>query len=170
MAWKRPLGTGCGNSQAGKREAILQGLKQQLLTEPPPAKRVRQRYVQATEFEIGDVVSYRLRSVRLALLKVLDHHVDKGGRLAVIEVLDWIGDDPHDRGTIAKLRPRQPTTAGARVTGRFIIARWSKTDYPSECLAVVARSIGVDSTYSGGTGIDWWKRLDDRLSNGFALD
>jgi hypothetical protein len=164
--WERDAGP----IQARKREVVLQRLKQQLLTEPPPPKRVPRRYIEATEFDIGDVVSYRLRSGRLALLKVVDHHVDKGGRLPVVDVLDWIGDEPPERGTIARLGARLPTTADARVTGRFIIARWSKTDYPLERLAIVARSIRVDSRHTGGIGIDWWKRLDDRLRNGFGLD
>jgi hypothetical protein len=48
------------SEQARKRRTVLESLRLQLLTEPPPPKRVPQRYVQTTEFNIGDVVRYRL--------------------------------------------------------------------------------------------------------------
>lgn len=61
------------------------------------------------------------------------------------------------------------------------MARWSKTDYStsrtalkdrdSERLAIVARSVTVDSRHTGAIGIDWWKRLDDdRLRHAFSLE
>jgi hypothetical protein len=66
---------------------------------------------------------------------------------------------------------KQPTTFDARITPRFIMARWSKTDYSTERLAIVARSVTVDSRHTGAIGIDWWKRLDDdRLRHAFSLE
>jgi hypothetical protein len=96
--------------------------------------------------------------------------VDNGGRLPVVELLDWVGDEVPARETLSKLNAKLPTTSDARITPRVILARWSKTDYPTERLAVVARSVPVGPEHRGGIGVDWWTRVDERLRNGVNLD
>ena len=75
-----------------KREALLGRLKEQLLTPPPAPKRVPKRFRQSCDWAVGEVVAYRLTSGRIAVLRVIGHHEDRGGRYPVCELLEWNGE------------------------------------------------------------------------------
>lgn len=76
-----------------KRSTVLIQLEERLRTDPPPPRKVPRRFVPDNQWAVGEVLSFRLLSGRYALFRVIGHHRDKGGRHAVCEVLDWIGDD-----------------------------------------------------------------------------
>jgi len=89
-----------------KRAAVLAKVRDQLLTPPPPPKRVATRIVATTTWEVGDVIAFRLLSGRQTLLRVIDLRDDKGGRIAVCELLDWIGEEIPPVGDIDRLGVR----------------------------------------------------------------
>ena len=76
------------------RDVVLAKLREQLLSAPPSPKRVAKRIRAANNWEIGEIVAFQLLSGRWTALRVIGHHEDKGGRSAVCEPLDWIGDAP----------------------------------------------------------------------------
>lgn len=76
-----------------KRSTVLIQLEERLRTDAPPPRKVPRRFVANNQWTVGEVLSFRLSSGRFALFRVIGHHIDKGGRHAVCEVLDWIGDD-----------------------------------------------------------------------------
>jgi hypothetical protein len=79
-----------------KREAVLDKLATKLKSAAPPPKRIPKPFVAANDWRIGEVVAFRLRSGKFTLLRVLGHNVDKGGKSAVCELLDWVGAEPQD--------------------------------------------------------------------------
>jgi hypothetical protein len=48
-------------------------------------------------------VGFQLKSGRWCLLRVIGHHKDKGGRHAVCELLDWVGQDFPSAEQVAEL-------------------------------------------------------------------
>lgn len=76
-----------------KRSTVLLQLEERLRTDPPTPKRVPKPFVANNPWTVGEVLSFRLASGRLALFRVVGHHSDTGGRHAVCEILDWIGTE-----------------------------------------------------------------------------
>lgn len=90
-----------------KRLAVLQRVETDLRSPAPPAKRLQAPFVAANDWTTGEVVAFRLSSGLWTLFRVIGHHVDKGGRHAVCEPLDWLGPSPPDSATIVIL-PLRP--------------------------------------------------------------
>jgi hypothetical protein len=76
-----------------KRQTVLADLRETLLSPQPPEKRVRRRFRNTCEWEIGELIGYRLQSGNLAVFRVIGYHVDLGGTSPILELLDWIGGD-----------------------------------------------------------------------------
>jgi hypothetical protein len=59
------------------------------------------------KFSPGDIVAYRIDDGRSLALRVVGHAADaeSGDKVAVMEVVDWIGMDLPDEQTIATLPP-----------------------------------------------------------------
>jgi len=71
-----------------KREAVLEKLKQTLLSEQPAAKPVKKRPVNITPYKIGEVFYYQHTNEKFYLFLVYRHHTDKGGTYACAQQLD----------------------------------------------------------------------------------
>jgi Domain of unknown function (DUF4259) len=101
-----------------KRAAILEKLREQLLSPQPPAKRVARTIKGANDWAVGEVVGLQLKSGNWTLLRVIGHHEDKGGRHAVCELLDWVGQEFPLAGQIAKLPIKRESTPSG--TSQFL--------------------------------------------------
>lgn len=75
-----------------KRAIVLEKLRGELLSQPPEPKRVPRRIKEANDWDIGEMIAFQLNSGRWTLMRVIGHHEDKGGRSAICEIIDWIGD------------------------------------------------------------------------------
>jgi hypothetical protein len=63
-------------------------------------------------WEPGSVVAFRRTDGRWLLLRVVatqGRHGVGGGRLGIVEILDWIGDSVPTRARVSGLRPARPT-------------------------------------------------------------
>jgi len=89
-----------------KRARVLDNLREKLLSPPPPPKRVPRSVRSATMWMVGEVIAFRLASARWALMRVIGHHTDNGGRFAICELLDWVGDTIPSHDVIARLSVR----------------------------------------------------------------
>ncbi|HSE31027.1 MAG TPA: hypothetical protein VLA93_05585 [Pyrinomonadaceae bacterium] len=67
-----------------KRERVLAKLRTKLLSPPPPPKAVAKRIKSANEWQIGEVIAFRLMSGRWVLLRVIGHHEDRGGQVSCV--------------------------------------------------------------------------------------
>lgn len=86
-----------------KRAAVLEKVREQLVSPQPPPKRVSRTIKGANDWAVGEVVGLQLKSGGWTLLRVIGHHEDKGGRHAVCELLDWVGDEFPSAEQVAKL-------------------------------------------------------------------
>jgi hypothetical protein len=150
-----------------KRAAVLAKVRDQLLTPPPPPKRVARRIVETTTWEIGDVIAFRLRSGRQTLLRVIGHHEDNGGRSAVCELLDWIGEDIPPVADIDRLGVRfQP--------GRNPISAFMLSQPRRQADRARVAPTGLRSTPSrsrmGITAVFVWPHVDRLVLEYFGVD
>lgn len=86
-----------------KRAAVLEKVREQLVSPQPPPKRVPRSIKGANDWSVGEVVGLQLKSGRWTLIRVIGHHEDKGGRHAVCELLDWVGEDFPSAEQVPKL-------------------------------------------------------------------
>jgi hypothetical protein len=93
-----------------KRAAVLEKVREQLLSPQPPPKRVIRTIKGANDWAIGEVVGLRLKSEKWTLLRVIGHHEDKGGRHAVCELLDWVGEEFPSAQQVARLPIKREDT------------------------------------------------------------
>ncbi len=60
---------------------------------PPPEKQLRRRFKATCDWQVGELIAFRLRSGRQAIFRVIGHHTDRGGTFPIVEVLDWCGTE-----------------------------------------------------------------------------
>lgn len=77
-----------------KRQKVLEALRVRLLSAPPAARKVPKAFVNSTDWEMGEVIEYRLLSGSNILFRVIGYHSDAGGTCPVCELLDWVGTNP----------------------------------------------------------------------------
>lgn len=75
------------------RRAALQKLRLQITSPQPVAKNVRKRILESCDWPVGALISYRLITGNLAILRVIGYHSDKGGTSPICELLDWTGTE-----------------------------------------------------------------------------
>jgi len=75
-----------------KREVVLAKTREELLSVPPPAKRIPRTIKESNDWQIGELIGFKLLSGRWTPFRVIGHHTDKGGRFAICEILDWVDD------------------------------------------------------------------------------
>jgi len=122
------------------RRQVLDNLRRQLESPPPPAKKIRKVYRSTCDWEVGEIIAYRLRSGRLLLLRVLGLRVDRGGVMPTCEALDWVGEAVPPPKVLKRL-PVKP----------------SRTERTEEELALLGVTPeGLRRLYGlKGAGLDW---------------
>src|SRR5260370_28264543 len=119
-----------------KRNAVLAKLEEQLRSPQPAEKRIPKRFRDRCDWEVGEVIGYRLRSGQWSLLRVIDYHCDKGGTYPICEQLDWVGAEIPPREVLRSLPVRRtgPNSIDGRPNGviRFTIGRTSERELPKE--------------------------------------
>ena len=122
-----------------KRSAVLHQLASRLQSAPPSAKRIAKRHVAANDWEVGELVAYRLISDAWTLFRVIGHHADKGGRHAVCEPLCWTGAEPPDPAHLPTLEVRPPSSPWA--SKQFLLAEPRRKEDAARFVRTGARSI-----------------------------
>ena len=80
-----------GTKDYAKRKAALDKLRTQITSPQPAAKKVRHQVKCECDWQIGEMVAYRLLSGHSIVFRVIKHHTDKGGTYPICELLDWVG-------------------------------------------------------------------------------
>ena len=91
---------------------------QKLQSAPPAPKQVARAIKSLNEWKTGEVIGFRLLSDRWVLLRVIGHHEDRGGKSAVCELLNWIGESMNSLPPIDQLTIR--TEAAATKISQFL--------------------------------------------------
>lgn len=147
-----------------KRKLVLERLRLQLTSPQPPEKRIPKRFRDSNEWQVGDLVAYRLLSGRFVILRTIGHHTDKGGTGPICELLDWRGDQiPNSLETLG-IR----MGSGVRPITQFLIGRTRAKERPNDRL----RLLGVNlkpSQDPGGFTVLLWRWFDKTLKEEFGF-
>ncbi len=150
----------------GKRAAVLEKTRAQLLSPQPPPKRAPRRIKAANDWLIGEVIGLRLPSGNWTLIRVIDHHSDKGGRFAVCELLDWVGDTMPPAANVAQLSLKK------MIPPRTGIAQFMFPEPRKQQDQARLRRLGIISAPAqkrGNMVVMSWTRFDGFLQEWFGL-
>jgi len=147
-----------------KREAVLENLHTQLNSTQPAQKRIRKSYKNTCEWDIGEVVSYRLLSGKLVLFSVTGFHTDKGGTSPIFEFLDWIGDDVPSEEKIRELGVRSKQFGNTQ----FMIGRLYEKELPRDRVHGLGIMLKPAQKPMGFT-VFLWRNLDDGLKAAYGV-
>jgi hypothetical protein len=153
-----------------KRASVLKKLRLQLAARQPPPKRISKRFRSTCDWVVGEVIAYRLRSGRVVLLRVLEHHVDRGGVSPICEVLDYLGRDVPVRKVIMAARPKTflKMTDG---NGTMLMCATSAREFPRDRIVRtgVVNAPKRSKRRSFGTAVVLWRQMDESLREFFGL-
>lgn len=150
-----------------KRKAVLAHLWQKLESPQPPEKVVRKRYVDSTDWNIGDVYRFRLRSGLLVWLHVIGFHQDNGGRMPVCEVLEWTGEkipsklELEKTGFVSAKEPHQGLS-------QFLFGSLGPKDFPKDRISLVIKGVKPKQK-TGGYAAILWRLIDRQFDELFGL-
>ena len=162
---------GDDESQRRRRSAVLVKAKQELQAPQPPPKPIRKRFRDQCDWDVGEVVAYRLPSSDWIALVVVAHHTDQGGTSPIMKMLNWRGN-------------ARPVEAAIRAAGFRDPRLHPDSDYvpPSQFMigAVSAREMPVNRIERLGVKISpppaeqihtviLWRGLDAYLDRSFDL-
>jgi hypothetical protein len=153
--------------QSAKRKVVLERLKQKLETDQPAEKKVKKRYVDSTDWNLGDVYCLRLQSRKLVLLHVIGFHQDKGGRSPVCEILEWNGENVPNKIVIENtgyLFAKPPS----QHLCQFLFASLSSKDFQKDRIHLVAKDI-TPKQKCGGYSVIFWRYVDKQFDRLFGL-
>jgi len=149
-----------------KREQVLARLRTKLRSPPPPPKPVATRIKSANEWQIGEVIGFRLLSGRWVLLRVIGHNEDRGGKSAVCELLNWIGESMNSLPSVDLLSIRKE--AGPRGISQFL---FQEPRLKRDQLRVVQTGIvSKPAQRSGGYTAFVWPFVDRLFREVFELE
>ena len=146
--------------QLKKREAVLARLRNDLMSPQAPEKRIPKRYRNTCEWEVGEVIGYRLLSGRHFLFRVIGFHTDKGGTSPVCEMLDWSGVEIPSKEDAQRLKGKGP---------QFLMGRLKEKELPVERVT----RLGVKSESNrkpGGYTVLLWSHLDQQLRDVLGVE
>jgi hypothetical protein len=154
-----------GSRDFKKRKGVLAKLRAQLISPPPPEKRIPKRFKDTNEWQVGDLIAYRMQSGRFIILRAIGHHRDRGGTSPICELLDWSGEQiPQSFGSVGVRK-----SLGPRPMTQFMIGRTRLKERPDNRLRV----LGVNMTPSqrpDGCTVLLWRRFDKILNERFGLE
>jgi hypothetical protein len=101
-----------------KREQVLSKLRTKLQSVPPSPKPVAKPKKSSNNWQTGELIGFRLLSDRWIVLRVIGHHEDRGGKSAVCELLNWIGESLNSLPPIDQLAIQKET--GPRGISQFL--------------------------------------------------
>jgi hypothetical protein len=148
-----------------KRQAVLERLRSTLLSPQPPEKQVPKRFRDVNEWHVGDLITYRLLSDRLIIMRVIGHHTDRGGTAPIIELLDWVGQElPNNLGAL-QIRK----SIGKTVITQLMIGRGRAKERPDKRLQQLSANLPPVQKPRFYT-VTLWRRMDKTLKEEFELE
>jgi hypothetical protein len=164
-----------------KRGAALSKLREQLLSPQPTAKRIPRPFRSTCEWELGELIAYRLVSGKWIVLRITDFSEDKGGVYPQCEILDWIGDSVPAARQLDGLSIR--VGSGHIRHGQVSIGCASRREFPAQHLATLNAKSAPSETSKikirhpggpvgfkgGGLPFVLWRTFDQHLETYYGL-
>jgi hypothetical protein len=165
----------------GKRGAVLSKLREQLLSPQPAAKQISKPFRSSCDWELGELVGYKLLSGKWIVLRITDFSEDKGGVYPQCEILGWLGDAIPEAGQLDGLSIR--TGSGHIKHGQVSIGSASSREFPARRLArlnaksappessrIRIRHAGAPTGFKGGgLPLVLWRTFDRHLETDYGL-
>ena len=155
------------NADYLKRRAALAKLRIQLTSPQPEAKKIRRRVLAECDWQVGELISYRLLSGKLIVFRMISVHTDKGGRSPCFELLDWSGEAAP---SVELLRPipirRGKDRFGTTVTRLLVVGPDTKF---KDRLDRLEMKLPPEQTKEVPAAVLLWKELDAQLAEWFEL-
>ncbi|MDR3572450.1 MAG: hypothetical protein P4L50_01195 [Anaerolineaceae bacterium] len=150
-----------------KRKVVLARLRRKLETSQPTEREVEKRYVNSTDWNIGDVFSFRLQSGLFALLHVIGFHQDKGGRGSVCEILEWTGEKVPNKQEIEKIGYKSANEPSQHLS-QFLFGSLSPKEFQNDRVNFVIKDIKPKQRL-GGYAVILWRSIDRQFDDLFGL-
>lgn len=161
------------------QRAGYKAIRASLLREPPPPVHVPRRFFRITDWQAGDLVSYRCSSSRVIYLRVLGIGQDRGGALIYIDICPWRrAGTPSDKSLASEWGMAEigsgsgssGSASGPSTHGRLCLCERRAGELPTARLAVVRRGLAFPTKPFPCTIVGGWSRFDEYLKVNFALD
>src|SRR5262249_31190008 len=111
-------------------------------------------------------IGLRLQSGKWTLLRVIDHHSDKGGRFAVCELLDWVGEEIPAADAVAQM------SLGKLIPPRTGVAQFMCPEPRKKQDQARLMRLGMvppPTQKRGSLAVMGWPRLDGFLEEWFGI-
>jgi hypothetical protein len=154
-----------------RRSSVLAKARHELQSPQPGPKPIRKRYRSQCDWEVGEVVAYRLRSRDWVALVVVAHHTDEGGTAPVVRMLDWRGPAKPTGDAIRHVGlrvPRRQHGSAYVAPSQFMIGALSAREIPADRIERLGVRISPPPTEQTHTVI-LWRGLDAYLARSFDL-
>jgi hypothetical protein len=162
-----------GSPDERKRRAALEAAEHKLESPQPVPRAINKRVLATCDWERGELIAYRMLGGDYVVLRMLDHHVDKGGDYPECELLDWRGPELplHGLPETTPVRNLQTYQGGKRFmvlsTGRrFLKNRLRRLDVKHSLAEDYSR---VPRWKCNPTRVTSWKEFDRLLEKDFGL-
>jgi hypothetical protein len=158
--------------EAKKRAAVLEKLKLQLESPPPPAKKVPKRFVSNCSWTKGQVIAYQLLSGRIALLVVVEFGTGRGGIYPICGLLDFVGSSIPTEVEILTLmlKKRQPDEPWHQSPHVFSISGSSQREYPHERVTALQTMLAPPALSRRLLCVYSWANFDEMLKLHYGLE
>ena len=148
-----------------KRQAVLRELRRTLLSPQPPQKKIRKRFRNTCEWEVGEIIGYQLQSGSLVMFRVIDYFVDLGGTSPIFEVLDWIGQEVPTREVLEIVGIK----VGKQEATQITVGRVSKRELPRDRVLRLGIKLNPEQKVKYSMPFTLWRWLDGALETWFGL-
>jgi hypothetical protein len=153
------------NADYLKRRAALEKLRMQLTLPQPEAKKIRRRVLAECDWQVGELISYRLLSGKLILFRMIGLHTDKGGKSPHFELLDWSGETVPSLDQLRSMPIRKGKDRfGTTVTRLLLVG--AKTRFKDR-LDRLEMPLQPEQTKMVPAAVLLWKDLDSKLAEWF---
>jgi hypothetical protein len=165
-----------------RRNAALQKLRVQLLSQQPSQRKIAKPFRDTCDWAVGELIGYELRSKKWIVLRVTDlsRTNNKGSIAPVCEILNWEGDVIPKLSVLEKLSIRLQT--GTNGNGQIHIGRARERELPLDRIKRLGLKTrpspmshikihlpGGAVGFRGGLSFVLWRFLDRYLEKDFGL-
>lgn len=155
------------NADYLKRRAALEKLRAQLTSPQPEAKKMRRRVLAECDWQVGELISYRLPSGTLIVFRMIGVHADHDGRSPTFEILDWSGETAPSLDAFRSMPIRKGKDQfGGTITRLLVVGTKTKFKDRMERLEM---TLPPEQTKVVPAAVLAWKDLDGKLGEWFDL-
>jgi hypothetical protein len=154
-----------------RRRAVLEKTRAQLLSPLPPPARIRKRYQENNDWEVGELISYQTPRGKYAVLRVLGHITESGGKHPIIELVDWYAASPASLDDARHLETRVGIERTERAYGlshMAVVAAVSSRDQPIARLRRLGPSAAPFERVDRCNTYRPWRHFGDYVDKVFA--